>query len=100
MANSRSKLITQGRKVLPGSNESGVLCASKTRVPPLWSDGLTTADRAALNAAAVLGGAALVLVRAPLLPPEADGLFAGCPDKSRPVTVPAAATRTASASAA
>src|ERR1700722_8774731 len=99
MANSRSKLITQGRKVLPGSNESGVLCASKTRVPPLWSDGLITADRPALNAAAVLGGAALVLVLA-LLPPEADGLFAGCPDRSRPVTVPAAATRTARASAA
>src|ERR1700722_6737512 len=98
MANSRSKFITQGRQVLPGSNESGVLCASKFRVPPLWSEGLTTVDRPPLNAATVLGGAALVLVPVPV-PSAAGPSFDGCPDTSRPTTVPTAATTTASASA-
>src|ERR1700722_1887360 len=103
MANSRSKFITQGRQVLPGSNESGVLCASKFRVPPLWSEGLTTVDKPPLNAATVLGGAVLVLVLVlvPVLVPPASGPpLAGCPDTSRPTVVPTAATSTARARAA
>src|ERR1700733_13639014 len=98
MANSRSKFITQGRYVLPGSNESGVPCASKVSVPPLCAEGLTTADRALLNAAAVLvrGGEAL----APALLPAADLPFAGGPDTTRPTPVAAAATTAATASAA
>src|SRR5579859_3407114 len=104
MANSRSKLITQVRYVLPGSNESGVPCAAKVRVPPLRSEGLTTPDRPPLNAASVLGAEPLVLALA--LPPPAtdpppgDPPWPECPDASRPATVPAAATRTAAASAA
>src|SRR5579859_4396843 len=96
MANSRSKFITQVWYVLPGSNESGVPCASKVRVPPLWPEGLTTAERALLNAS-VRGGDELA---PPVLPSEADPPFGGCPDASRPAAMPPAATRTASASAA
>src|SRR5579859_7287321 len=97
MANSRSKLITQVKYVLPGSNESGVPCAAKVRVPPLRSEGLTTPDRPPLNAASVLGTEPLVLA---LAPPAGDPPWPECADASRPATVPAAATRTAAASAA
>src|SRR5579859_3714411 len=102
MANSRSKLITQVKYVLPGSNESGVPCAAKVRVPPLRSEGLTTPDRPPLNAASVLGTEPLVLALAPpaVDPPPGDPPWPECEDASRPATVPAAATRTAAASAA
>src|SRR5579872_7601465 len=103
MANSRSKLITQVRYVLPGSNESGVPCAAKVRVPPLRSEGLTTPDRPPLNAASVLGAEPLVLALAPPVadpPPPPDPPWPECPDASTPATVPPAATRTAAASAA
>src|SRR5579859_5620315 len=103
MANSRSKLITQVKYVLPGSNESGVPCAAKVRVPPLRSEGLTTPDRPPLNAASVLGAEPLALVLAlapPPDPPPPDPPRPECPDASTPATVPAAATRTAAASAA
>src|SRR5579859_5707489 len=102
MANSRSKLITQVKYVLPGSNESGVPCAAKVRVPPLRSEGLTTPDRPPLNAASVLGAEPLVLALAPpaVDPLPGDPPWPECPDASRPATVPAAATRTAAASAA
>src|SRR5579871_2630993 len=102
MANSRSKLITQVKYVLPGSNESGVPCAAKVRVPPLRSEGLTTPDRPPLNAASVLGAEPLarVLALAPPPDPPPDPPWPECPDASTPATVPAAATRTAAASAA
>jgi hypothetical protein len=52
--------------VLPGSNESGGLLLSMTRVPPLALEGLTTLVTPALNAAAPALDVALPL---PLLLP-------------------------------